>query len=383
MPCLIITGYPSAGKTTVSNLLKERALQHKEIDNVLIINEESACPDHTKNECYANSLSEKQTRAALKSSFDRGVGKSQLNRRTLVILDSINYIKGFRYELHCISKASAERHGILWVLNRLNVVEEWNSQRTEQEAFQPELLRELVQRYEPPDDRNRWDKPLYTIDLTPPGTPLNDSKSEAVNQSVYNMHALGENLGKASGGSEVPKSIVQPKKMKKSAFSRARKPAGAPDAPQVDNLNASVVPSSTTAAPMEVAKKEEKVQKSLEQQLDEILDSFLLNTQPLKEGHSTRQHVAGDANVLQELDSITQRLISSIANAQNLHTGGKLQLKTSSGIDLSLNCSRRVALPELRRLRKQYLQWVVNHPPEDSSEKGIATSFLKYLEEQL
>jgi tRNA uridine 5-carbamoylmethylation protein Kti12 len=63
---------------------------------------------------------EKQTHGALKSAFDR-VSKTD---RTLVIIDSQNYIKGFRYELHCISKATEERHEVLWVLNRLPVVKE-------------------------------------------------------------------------------------------------------------------------------------------------------------------------------------------------------------------------------------------------------------------
>ena len=70
MPCLIITGYPSAGKTKVSRMLKKRALLRPEIDNVILLNEESACPDHTKNECYVSTGNEKQTRAALKSVFD-------------------------------------------------------------------------------------------------------------------------------------------------------------------------------------------------------------------------------------------------------------------------------------------------------------------------
>jgi tRNA uridine 5-carbamoylmethylation protein Kti12 len=125
--------------------------------------------------------------------------------------------------------------------------------------------------------------------------------------------------------------------------------------------------------------------KSLEAQLDDILDSFLLKVQPLKEGSSTRQHIAGNANVLQELDSTTQRLVSAIMSAQNFHTGGNLQITYSSSgtSSLSMNCKRQVALPELRRLRKQYLQWVRSHPPNDSTERGIAKSFLKYVEEQL
>ena len=43
MPCLIIAGHPSAGKTTLANLLKERALLHDAIDEVVVLNEESEC----------------------------------------------------------------------------------------------------------------------------------------------------------------------------------------------------------------------------------------------------------------------------------------------------------------------------------------------------
>lgn len=92
MPSLILTGYPSSGKSTVAEMLKERALLLPSIQAVEIINEATACPDWTKQECYATSLAEKQTRAALKSAFDRAVATS--NKKTLVVLDSLNYIKG-------------------------------------------------------------------------------------------------------------------------------------------------------------------------------------------------------------------------------------------------------------------------------------------------
>ncbi len=115
---------------------------------------------------------------------------------------------------------------------------------------------------------------------------------------------------------------------------------------------------------------------------DEILDSFLLKVQPLKEGMSTRQNIAEDANVLQEMDSITQRLVSALASAQSAPTGGKLQVATN-GMTFIMDYKRPIALTELRRLRKQYLQWVALHPPEDSCEQGIAKSFLSYIEAQL
>lgn len=387
MPSLIITGYPSAGKTTVSKVLKERALQHEAIKNVVIINEETACPDWTKQECYATSLAEKKTRAALKSAFDRAVATS--NKQTLVILDSLNYIKGFRYELHCLSKAVGERHGILWVLNRASVVEEWNANRAEKEreGYSSELLLELIQRYEPPDERNRWDKPMYAVDVSPHGDV--DSKTDAIKKSVYNMHSLEESiLGGISKpdttlATQVPVTSGPVKKATKSAFSRA--PRKAPIPAEM------VVPTNFTVQPDELQQESPMVQdsnvmekprrKSLEEQLDDIMNSFL-SSKELTRGTSTKQNIAVSANVLSEMDAITTRLVSAISSAQIVHTGGKLQIPFGSST-YAMECHRVVALPELRRLRRQYLQWVSTHPPDDTSEKGIAESFLEYLEEQL
>ena len=95
MPGLLLTGYPSSGKSHVAAILKERALLHPDIDDVLVISEETACPGMTRLQCYETSLAEKKTRGALKTAFDQAIAKS--NKRTLVVLDSLNYIKGFRY----------------------------------------------------------------------------------------------------------------------------------------------------------------------------------------------------------------------------------------------------------------------------------------------
>jgi tRNA uridine 5-carbamoylmethylation protein Kti12 len=46
-----------------------------------------------------DSTSEKELRGSLKSEVQKLVSKE-----TLIILDSLNYIKGYRYELYCVSK---------------------------------------------------------------------------------------------------------------------------------------------------------------------------------------------------------------------------------------------------------------------------------------
>ena len=466
MPCLIITGHPSCGKTTIANTIRDCVLSNREkyqIDDVIIINEESEYGTSvSKQVLYENSTKEKETRGTLKSAFDRTVGSGGANngaetttttttsnsnltnnKRRLIILDSMNYIKGFRYELHCISKAAGEIHGILWVLNKVGVVNEWNAKKNEHTAvaagseYSSELLQELISRYEPPDERNRWDKPLFTIDVAPNQTATLDedvsqqqdggTKTEVLKQSVYNMHNLGDALGEtttlSSPGDEsqsqqqqrqtpVPKKSAFKRAPKKSAFQRKPKTNPNPQhAGIVSETPATLVSPSMLACddPNDIQQAESKVQAgysnpnttaiptpsasttkvlTLKEQIGEILNIFLLQTKALKEGTSTRQNIAGQANVLQDLDSISAKVISLIAIAssqqqQSITNSALLLSLPGSTKTLSIKCQRPVALPELRRLRKMYLQWAVSHPPEDTTQDGIAKSFLAYIEDQL
>ena len=119
----------------------------------------------------------------------------------------------------------------------------------------------------------------------------------------------------------------------------------------------------------------------LEVQLDEILNAFLWSKE-LKQGASTQQHTAVNTNALSDMDAVTTRLVSAVSSSQSIHTGSKLQVSLG-GSTHTIECPRMATLPELRRLRKQYLQWASTHPPDDTSEKGILESFLNYLEDQL
>jgi len=421
MPCMILTGHPCAGKTSVAEKIRERAMirSSSTIEKVVLINEATACPDNSIAACYATALAEKKTRAALKSAFDRAVAQS--NADTLVILDSSNYIKGFRYELFCISKEAQTSHCVVWCLNDVTTIQEWNMQRRTTcndndavETYSDELLASLIQRYEPPDERNRWDRPLYTIDLRPVSVRSASLAGDVLNQSVYNMHNLSEAIGSLAA-EEAPAE----KKTASSTFKRAafKRPTNKPAAPAPSNTTApdpiirtgpltaealssfvaafddcaatSSSDKSGTAQPKQQQqqqpaspKKEAPQLQSVEDQIDNILDSFLLEVQPLQEGASTRQHVATDSNVLHQVDSITQQVLSAIQSAQEKSTSGatgRLPLSLH-GNTLFLEYRRRLPVTELRRIRRQYIQWVGTNPPEDSSEQGIAKSFLAYIE---
>jgi len=425
---MILTGHPCGGKSTIALKIRERALQRhsSRIQSVVIINEASACPDHSIAACYATSLAEKKTRAALKSAFDRAVAASDRNH-TLVVLDSSNYIKGFRYELFCISKEKETSHCVVWCLNDWNTIEQWNEERraSSSETYSKELLDSLICRYEPPDERNRWDRPLYKIDLRPADVrSVSHLAGDVLNQSVYNMHNLSDAIGSSSNTTE--NNSAASKDAASSTFKRAafKRPAssastnqsagGAPrtttpttraipltanalsslaaaaaagsDAPDTETSADESAPvssaqqQSTSSQPNDYTKTEPQL-KSMEEQIDEILDSFLSNDHRLREGTSTRQHVATDANVLNKVDSLTQQVLTSIQSAQDQTASATGRLAVVfQGTTLFLDYRRRISVAELRRIRRQYIQWVSTNPPEDESEVGIAKSFLAYIE---
>jgi len=443
MPSLILTGHPCTGKSTFAKLLSERATQHKSklITHTVIINEASARPGLPMEECYANATQEKLTRSALKSEFDRHCNTTgrKDNDTCLVILDSMNYIKGYRYELHCISRSIGIKHGVVWLLLNETTAKHWNKIRlkvspddngnglnsknntqvttiidgneTQKEKAEnhnneyiPEnLMNELILRYEPPDQRNRWDRPLYRIDVnstlaqtTDHDETVGKAAEEALNKSVYNMHSLKNAIRDSSqsmisgmsGGNSATKKKVG------SGFKRHVSTAK----PKVAKTHLGTETASTSAATAkspDTSKNSKDTDttklevKKMEDLIDELLDSFLLDIQPLKPNQSTKLQGAVASNVLHDVDSISQDVLNAFVSAQksNIISGGVgtlvIPITPDGGTTCSIQTTKTIQLMELKRLRRQYIRWVRDHPPEDTSLVGIATSFVSYIEDQL
>jgi protein KTI12 len=298
----------------------------------------------------------------------------------LVLLDSLNYIKGFRYELFCISKAAGQKHGIVWILNEINLCKDWNKKRREDGlvAYSDELLEELTQRFEPPDERNRWDKPLYRIDVRPPGVKQQSRLAkDSLAQSVYNMHKLSETIG------ESPSQTGVATKTTSTAFKRAGFKKAVRPSKQVEGVNITpTIDTEGTSLDDNANPSDARKEQTLEEQLDLMLESFLLNVEPLKEGMSTQQNLSSDADVLHDVASVTQQVCSLLTSAQNKATtvGGRLSITLNQDKEaIWFEFRRSFPLPELRRLRRQYIQWVGVHPAEDSTERGIAHAFVNYV----
>ncbi|KAM5345410.1 hypothetical protein ACJ41O_011272 [Fusarium nematophilum] len=196
MPLVIVSGLPTSGKSTrakqLYDYLTERVANTKY--RLHLISDESLSisravydlspeklPAHTRS---ANA-SEKDARAAL-----YGAVKRVLSDKDIVILDGLNYIKGWRYQLHCESKAVRTPSCILQIgcsVDRARGVNEERLRRREArearssetpeavpadtnnadeelpEPYEPSNWDNLVFRYEEPNPMTRWDSPLFTL----------------------------------------------------------------------------------------------------------------------------------------------------------------------------------------------------------------------------
>lgn len=155
MPLVVLCGIPSSGKTERSRELSDYLRKNHEDIDVHVITDDITT---SKDECYSSAQQEKTIRSSLKSSVER-----YLTPENVVILDSLNYIKGYRYELYCLSKHLQTPHCVVQCDASLDTVLEWNSNRQPSERYSDEVLRALVTRFESPDSRNRWDYPLFIL----------------------------------------------------------------------------------------------------------------------------------------------------------------------------------------------------------------------------
>ena len=457
MPSLVLTGHPCIGKTTFANLLASRALNHPSISRVIQIREATACPDQTKAECYTSSHSEKNTRASLKAEFDRAVTSSSSSgsgsngtsvKSTLVILDSLNYIKGYRYELYCISKAAGEQHGVIWIMGSQSdnecvqlgvssssdtLAKKWNSHRKDVQLKKESgedhgtqilegmsgdieldgyykddtMMDELVLRFEPPDEKNRWENPLYKVDVSSVLPWGKDTKVEDQDESKVGKQ---ENDGTDDVIANQMKDLVvkdntepptQPAAVKKKSASgfkrRTRKSAqqkmctteiAAPVAPaNVPSSMASRNLKSDTGADNSDTK--EQAKQKMEDVIDNILNSFLTNTAPLQEGLSTISQVSADSNALNLIDNITQRVNNDILKAQkaaslSASVGGRIFIDNGKRGRRTISLSKPMYVNELRTFRRQFLKWIAGHPmPNGTGEEDIVENYIAYIETSL
>ncbi|KFM61209.1 Protein KTI12-like protein, partial [Stegodyphus mimosarum] len=181
MPLVIICGVPCSGKSQIAKKLNE-FLQLSNRKSV-IIKDDDIATGFQRNEVYADARKEKEFRASLKSEVER-----YLSKDTVVILDSSNYIKGCRCELYCLSKACQTTQCVILCDLLPSDCWSYNEEREPDTQYEKDIFDALVQRFETPDSRNRWDSPLFIVHKNEE-LPLSD-----IENALFARKALSRNL---------------------------------------------------------------------------------------------------------------------------------------------------------------------------------------------
>lgn len=185
MSLILVCGIPASGKSTIADKLcrlfeadgadvriirdGDAAIATLRRDNSATVKQHVSSGEQNKDRVLRQALyqdfkTEKQTRAQLRTNSERALSIP----KTVVIVDSLNYIKGFRYELYCVAKTAGATYGVVHSCAPSEVCEARDTERLQRgdDAWGETLLRALCNRFEPPNGRNRWDSPLFPIDTT-------------------------------------------------------------------------------------------------------------------------------------------------------------------------------------------------------------------------
>ncbi|MEW5316871.1 MAG: hypothetical protein WDW38_008215 [Sanguina aurantia] len=190
MSLIVICGQPCAGKSRVAAALL--ALLEAKGVSASVVDEPSF--GLTKTESYEDNVHEKNTRAKLKSAVD-----SKLSKRSVTILDTLNNIKGYRYELWCIARGVGVRYFMVHIDTPVATCRAWNSAR-EGDTYSVDVFEDLAGRFERPDGRNRWDSPLFTLSPDAPA-PTGGLPGPPTIEVVLCITEAQANAGGAAAGS--------------------------------------------------------------------------------------------------------------------------------------------------------------------------------------
>ncbi|KAA8494562.1 Protein KTI12-like [Porphyridium purpureum] len=167
-----ICGPPLSGKSTVAARLAAE-LQDGDVASgadVMIVRDAFELESWHRQRVFANSHAEKNARAVVKAGVEKSIDQQSTR---VVICDSLNYIKGFRYELYCLARSQRVPHCVVFcVENDVAAALQRNAARPDpHKQYDPDALRALYSRFEKPVAGNRWDAPLFEVSLADENWP--------------------------------------------------------------------------------------------------------------------------------------------------------------------------------------------------------------------
>mmetsp|Transcript_21949 Transcript_21949/g.37545 ORF Transcript_21949/g.37545 Transcript_21949/m.37545 type:complete len:331 (+) Transcript_21949:94-1086(+) len=182
---LIICGHPASGKSTVAQQLKAEFTAQGL--SVQVVDEESL---HLQRDAaYADVVSEKNTRGLLRCTLEKTLAA---HPHGVTILDSLNNIKGYRYEIWCLARTAGARYCMVHVDTDVATCQTWNSSRSEDQRYSAAVFDDLTSRFERPDSKQRWDAPLFTL------KPAGDAEEAQVAFQAV-LSCMGDAQGMSAG----------------------------------------------------------------------------------------------------------------------------------------------------------------------------------------
>ncbi|KAI0730316.1 chromatin associated protein KTI12 [Fomitopsis betulina] len=173
MALITISGFPCSGKSRRALQIQahfESRIQDPSYSGpklkVFIVSDDELNIDRT---AYGDGRLEKSARAALFTAMQRRMGQD-----TILIVDAMNYIKGFRYQMYCAAREMKVRVCTVYILATLDHCREWNASRDDGKQYSSDILDNLLRRYEEPSSMVRWDSPLFTVPWTDEDVPAGD-----------------------------------------------------------------------------------------------------------------------------------------------------------------------------------------------------------------
>ncbi|KAK9845599.1 hypothetical protein WJX84_006362 [Apatococcus fuscideae] len=182
MALIVMSGLPCSGKSSISAAIKSELESTSASAGLRVQVVDESLLALSRDTCYQDSVSEKSTRGRLKAAVERSLTKS-----SIVIFDSLNNIKGYRYEIWCVARACGCRYCLVHADIPGPVASAWNTSRAS-ESYSSAVYKDLAGRYEMPDSKNRWEAPLFRID------PQSSDLSQAI-QQVVSLACGGKQAG--------------------------------------------------------------------------------------------------------------------------------------------------------------------------------------------
>jgi protein KTI12 len=146
MAVIVLVGVPGSGKTTLANNLKP--VFEATSRECVIVSEPSV-----EDGAFDASHLETQARSDFKAAVHR-----QIHSDRVTIVDGMNFLKGFRYELYCFAREAS----VGFCCAFCDVSDEDAFERSKH-RYPESKLKTLIGRMERPSEKNRWDQPLVIV----------------------------------------------------------------------------------------------------------------------------------------------------------------------------------------------------------------------------